>query len=558
MQLDPTESLHRATVEAVLREREKLLSQVTREKDELNAELVAAKARLAELAGLKAKLGELDNSLFWRAGQGWFRIRQRYLDHIPGVKRTLRWGRAVVMRRSRHSQVRCDRQDTTPAATDVTTPGKGLPIASKRASACMQPLSSCDNASSLGGRVSVVVPTLNAGRDLPVLLKALRSQQGVDEPEIIVVDSGSTDGTPDVASGYGAKVISIRPEEFSHSFARNTGAARAEGEYLLFMVQDACPASRFWLHELLRALTSADDVAAVSCAELPRVDCDLFYRTQAWRHCRFLDADGTDKVMSAARGGDYTRLRKNAQLGNTACLVRAEVFRKYGFRGSYGEDLDLGIRLVRDGYRLAFLGTTRVIHSHTRAPSYFLKRGYVDVMFLSAQFSDFPRTSVDGHAFAADILSTLGRLRNVADRLDIIRPGVTVEQFFRIVNGSLADSQKGASIVDDYDLGALSAGCLDQPCVALLSRIVDSFPANGEVCESVLCRALLSEVRVYEDYMRLTYETVDDELLREFKAALYKTFALQCGGHLAYCLNGSRAIAASRTAALHAALVAGV
>src|SRR5262249_13233287 len=82
-------------------------------------------------------------------------------------------------------------------------------------------------------------------------------------------------------------------------------------------------------------------------------------------------------------------------LSDVACLINKEVFAKYRYRTNYAEDLDLGLRLVRDGYKLAFLGSSRIIHSHNRPPHYHLKRAYVDNVFLAQIFPNYPVTSHD-------------------------------------------------------------------------------------------------------------------------------------------------------------------
>lgn len=92
-----------AAAEAALGEREKLVSQFARQTDELHG---LATRLNSELIALQTKLGNLSNSLFWRAGQKWIRVRQRYLDRIPVVKNTLNWGRLVLMRRSRLTEQR--------------------------------------------------------------------------------------------------------------------------------------------------------------------------------------------------------------------------------------------------------------------------------------------------------------------------------------------------------------------------------------------------------------------------------------------------------------------
>ncbi len=113
--------------------------------------------------------------------------------------------------------------------------------------------------------VSVVIPTKNGGEDFRRALATIANQKGFRKVEIIVVDSGSTDKTVEVAEQFGAKIIKILPEEFSHSYARNLGASYASGEYLLFTVQDALPPSDSWLYELFSVIKTQRRCSRVVC-----------------------------------------------------------------------------------------------------------------------------------------------------------------------------------------------------------------------------------------------------------------------------------------------------
>ena len=99
-------------------------------------------------------------------------------------------------------------------------------------------------------RVSVIIPTYNAGPDFEGLLRRLQSQSRPPE-EIIVIDSSSTDGTAETALQAGARVIRIPKAQFDHGGTRNHAAQQATGETLVFMTQDACPADAYLIERLL-------------------------------------------------------------------------------------------------------------------------------------------------------------------------------------------------------------------------------------------------------------------------------------------------------------------
>ena len=237
--------------------------------------------------------------------------------------------------------------------------------------------------------VSVIIPTFNGGTDLPGLLELLSKQVDVREIEIIVVDSGSTDDTLTTAADFGAKIIQITQAEFSHSFARNLGAKHASGEYLLFMTQDAKPGSEHWVRDMAQPILR-DTAVAVSCREEPRDDCDLLGCFSLWIHSRYMGILEQDRVLSMPATQGYDVMRRNSQLDDVACMIRRDVFIQFEYKGNFAEDLDLGLRLIRKGYRLSLLSGACVVHSHNRPAFYYLKRCLVDTMTLKQLFPDLP------------------------------------------------------------------------------------------------------------------------------------------------------------------------
>ncbi len=390
--------------------------------------------------------------------------------------------------------------------------------------------------------ISVVIPVKNAGSDFDLLLSTLREQQGIKEIEIIVVDSGSSDETLEIAKKYGAIIIEIAAEEFSHSHARNIGAENASGNYIFFTVQDALPPSRLFLYELFGVLRN-NDIVAVSCAEFPREDADLFYCVLLWNHYRFLEVDRNDRILSMPETLSHVSLRKNGQLSDLACLIQKEVFMKYGYRGNYAEDLDLGVRLIRDGHKLAFMDSIKIIHSHNRPPSYFLKRAYVDNLFLTDIFPDHPVPSVEGHRLFKDILLTQYSIRTLVNNdLERIETPLDVQELFEVVAARIRpfDYQKNILAPDYCDCPQM-----DEGFKSFLHEISEKchLPEGEAPYDGILIFAVLNHLDLAKEYMASSYKIVDDTILEDFKSLLMKTFALQCGAHLAYCyLNNDPAV----------------
>src|SRR6266403_826597 len=99
---------------------------------------------------------------------------------------------------------------------------------------------------------SVVVPTKNGERWIGECLEAVHSQEGVGQVEVVLVDSGSTDDTLEIARRYPVRIVEIPAQDFHHARTRNYAASLTSGRYLVFLSQDAIPASALWLQAMLR------------------------------------------------------------------------------------------------------------------------------------------------------------------------------------------------------------------------------------------------------------------------------------------------------------------
>ena len=86
-------------------------------------------------------------------------------------------------------------------------------------------------------KVSVIIPAFNRSR---MLCEAIDSvlQQDYDNFELIVVDDGSTDGTPEALRSYQDGIIYIRQENKGVSVARNRGLEAASGDLIAFLDSD--------------------------------------------------------------------------------------------------------------------------------------------------------------------------------------------------------------------------------------------------------------------------------------------------------------------------------
>jgi len=109
-------------------------------------------------------------------------------------------------------------------------------------------------------RLSVIIPTKNEAKLLPLCLRSLARQRTKIPYEIIIVDTKSTDGTPRIARSFGAHVIQ-EPRK-GKVFAFRRGAAQARGEILCFTEAD-CILPPNWIDTIAEYLDEHPKAVAI-------------------------------------------------------------------------------------------------------------------------------------------------------------------------------------------------------------------------------------------------------------------------------------------------------
>lgn len=100
-------------------------------------------------------------------------------------------------------------------------------------------------------KVSVVIPTFNGSRYLRETIDSALAQT-IPPHEVIVVDDGSSDGTPGLVRGYATPVRLVEQANAGTAAARNTGLQAATGDFVAFLDHDDC-----WRPDKLRLQAAA-------------------------------------------------------------------------------------------------------------------------------------------------------------------------------------------------------------------------------------------------------------------------------------------------------------
>ena len=188
-------------------------------------------------------------------------------------------------------------------------------------------------------RISVVIPVYN---DETYLSKAIDSvlAQTFRDFEVIVVDDGSTDGTPEVIASYGGRLRSFRKPNGGGASALNLSIRQAAGEWIAWLSSDD-----EWMPEKLsRQMTVADGDASAGLVYTDFVKVDSEGRILG------------EVVTDPGRTQNETRLRlvRGCFINGSTSLIRRDVFETLGLFDEGDRltpDYDLWFRIV-ERYRV--------------------------------------------------------------------------------------------------------------------------------------------------------------------------------------------------------------
>jgi len=195
---------------------------------------------------------------------------------------------------------------------------------------------------------SVIIRCYNEEQHIGRLLSGIM-EQTVQDVEIIVVDSGSTDATLSIASRYPVKILSIRLEEFSFGRSLNLGCQAASGEFIVIASAHVYPVYTDWLERLLAPFTD------------PKVA--LVY--------------GKQRGSSSTKYSEYQIFKKwfpeqsvsrqdHPFCNNANAAIRRELWKQlpYNEKLTGLEDLDWAKRAMEKGYYIAYTAEAEMIHVH--------------------------------------------------------------------------------------------------------------------------------------------------------------------------------------------------
>jgi rhamnosyltransferase len=264
-----------------------------------------------------------------------------------------------------------------------------------------------------GEPVTVAIPVRNGGALLAHTLAAVRSQRTSREVQLLVCDSGSTDGSAAVARGHGAQVIEIDTGAFSHGGTRNLLMERAAGAHILFLSQDAEPADEDWLETLVGGFGLGEDVALAFGPYRARPGAPVWVARELEQWFSSFSPDSQPRVDRLSVGESPTAA---ALLGPRAFFTSANgavarwAWERVPFPAiPYAEDHALALAVLRAGWAKAFVPAAAALHSHAYPPAAHFRRCFDEWRGLREVYGHRepagPRhaASTVGHAMKGDM-----------------------------------------------------------------------------------------------------------------------------------------------------------
>ena len=208
--------------------------------------------------------------------------------------------------------------------------------------------------------VDVIIPAYHPGKEFATLIKRLE-KQSVPIHRIIVMNTEESmwnkewEKLSDVM-----EIHHLAKSEFDHGGTRAQAAELSDADVMIFMTQDAMPADRELLAELLKALEQDENIAAAYARQLPNAECSFVERyTRAFN---YPDRSGVKTKKDMDQYGIKTFF-----CSNVCAAYKKDIYQKQGGfvrRTIFNEDMIYAGGMIQAGYGIAYAAEAKVIHSH--------------------------------------------------------------------------------------------------------------------------------------------------------------------------------------------------
>lgn len=230
-------------------------------------------------------------------------------------------------------------------------------------------------------KASVIIPVKNPGPLFRRALSAVLAQQTDFPFEVLVIDSGSGDGTLEYLASEADERLRLHQIEaaaFGHGRTRNLGVSLTSGEYAVLITHDAMPVDQFWLGKLVALADSDPEIAGVFGRHVAYPDADPYTKRELEQHFAGFDAF---RIVSLDDPARYEREQGYRQVlhffSNNNALIRRSVWQKFPYpEVDFAEDQIWAKHIIEAGYKKAYARDAAVFHSHSYSLIERLRRSF--------------------------------------------------------------------------------------------------------------------------------------------------------------------------------------
>lgn len=260
--------------------------------------------------------------------------------------------------------------------------------------------------------VTICLLTFNGAIYLKDLLKKVFIQNVPFPFEVIAIDSESTDDTLKILEQFSVQIIHIKNKDFGHGKTRNFAWKNARGKFVVFLVQDATPTSKYWLEELMQPMLTNNKVVATYGKHIPRRNANPFIKRDIEGQFAAISQKNTITYQCREPKKNYSRQAWGLLqfFSDVNAALRISFLKRHPYKNiQYSEDYAMGKTIIEGGFTKAYVPKAAVYHSHTYPLGQYLFRYFDEYIGIKTSLG-----VVDQKSFLKLIVGTIRGWRDDA------------------------------------------------------------------------------------------------------------------------------------------------